>query len=78
MIVYGETTAQVARRWGLTPTRVAQMIRAGALPAEKLGRDWVIIGYPLLPQVRATLMSITRGVKNETRNEGVPETESSF
>lgn len=51
-------TAQAAALLNLTPGRVVQLIHAGRLPAEKLGRDWVIdpqavaafvpgrVGYP--------------------------------
>lgn len=35
-------TAEAARRLGITPTRVRQLIRAGRLPATRLGRDWAI------------------------------------
>ena len=57
-MTYLLNTAQAARALGLTPGRVVQLIHAGRLPAEKLGRDWVIdpqavaafvpgkIGYP--------------------------------
>ncbi len=36
------TTPEVAERLGVTVTRVQQMITAGRLPAEKLGRDYVV------------------------------------
>ncbi len=36
------TTAEVAIRLGVTIKRVQAMIRDGRLPAEKLGRDYVI------------------------------------
>ena len=36
------TTAQAATRLGITPGRVRVLIRSGRLPAEKVGRDWVI------------------------------------
>lgn len=36
------TTKEVASRLGVTVTRVQQMITAGRLPAEKLGRDYII------------------------------------
>ena len=36
------TTKEVAGRLGVTVTRVQQMIVAGRLPAEKLGRDYFI------------------------------------
>ncbi|MGH9944476.1 MAG: helix-turn-helix domain-containing protein [Pyrinomonadaceae bacterium] len=36
------TTPEVAARLGVTVTRVQQMITAGRLPAEKLGRDYFI------------------------------------
>jgi excisionase family DNA binding protein len=36
------TTDQAAERLGVTPRRVRQLIASGALPAERLGRDWLI------------------------------------
>jgi excisionase family DNA binding protein len=36
------TTKQAAERLGVTVTRVQQLIGAGRLPAEKMGRDYVI------------------------------------
>lgn len=36
------TTPEVAQRLGVTVTRVQQLIAKGRLPAEKLGRDYVI------------------------------------
>jgi excisionase family DNA binding protein len=70
------TTPEVADRLGITVTRVQQMIAAGRLPAEKMGRDYFIkeddlklvenrkAGRPpksaLAPQKRAT------GQKNAT------------
>jgi len=36
------TTSEVAERLGVTIKRVQAMIRDGRLPAEKLGRDYVI------------------------------------
>lgn len=36
------TTSEVAERLGVTAKRVQAMIRDGRLPAEKLGRDYVI------------------------------------
>jgi len=36
------TTAQAAERLGVGPDRVLKLIRAGRLPATKLGRDWLI------------------------------------
>ena len=36
------TTAQVAEKLGLHRTRINAMIRAGRLPAEKIGRDYFI------------------------------------
>jgi excisionase family DNA binding protein len=36
------TTDQAAARLGITPRRVRQLIASGALPAERLGRDWLI------------------------------------
>jgi len=33
------TTNQVAQKLNLTPSRVRQLIMAGRLPAEKIGRD---------------------------------------
>lgn len=35
-------TAEAARRLGVTPARVRQLIRAKRLPATRLGRDWAI------------------------------------
>ncbi len=37
------TTAEAAERLGVTPGRVRQMILNGQLPAEKMGRDLLII-----------------------------------
>jgi len=36
------TVAQVAELLGVTRVRVHQLIRAGRLPAEKFGRDYMI------------------------------------
>jgi excisionase family DNA binding protein len=36
------TTKEVAERLGVTVTRVQQLIAAGRLPAEKMGRDYFI------------------------------------
>lgn len=36
------TTPEVAARLGVTVTRVQQMIVAGRLPAEKMGRDYFV------------------------------------
>lgn len=36
------TTADAARRLGVTPVRVWQLIQARRLPAQKVGRDWLI------------------------------------
>jgi excisionase family DNA binding protein len=36
------TTKEAAERLGVTPTRVQQLIGAGELPAEKMGRDYFI------------------------------------
>jgi excisionase family DNA binding protein len=36
------TVAEAANRLGLRPRRVQQLIASGALPAAKLGRDWLI------------------------------------
>lgn len=36
------TTRAAATRLGITPRRVLALIRAGRLPARKLGRDWLI------------------------------------
>jgi excisionase family DNA binding protein len=36
------TTKDAAARLGVTVTRVQQLILAGRLPAEKMGRDYVI------------------------------------
>jgi len=36
------TTTQTAKRLGLSVQRVRALIKEGKLPAEKVGRDWVI------------------------------------
>jgi excisionase family DNA binding protein len=36
------TTSQAAERLGVHITRVQQFIRSKRLPAEKVGRDWLI------------------------------------
>jgi excisionase family DNA binding protein len=36
------TTKEAAARLGVTVTRVQQLIAAGSLPAEKMGRDYFI------------------------------------
>jgi excisionase family DNA binding protein len=36
------TTKEAATRLGVTVTRVQQLIAAGSLPAEKMGRDYFI------------------------------------
>lgn len=35
-------TAVAAERLGVSPDRVRALIKAGRLPAKKLGRDWFI------------------------------------
>jgi excisionase family DNA binding protein len=37
------STKQAAERLGVSMLRVQQLIRAGRLPAEKVGRDYVIL-----------------------------------
>lgn len=43
-----ETVPALARRWGVTRGRVHQLIVAGhfGINAQRLGRDWVILGRP--------------------------------
>lgn len=41
------TTKEAAEKLGVTVTRVQQLILAGRLPAEKMGRDYVIKGDDL-------------------------------
>jgi excisionase family DNA binding protein len=36
------STNEVATKLGVTPIRVRAMIRAGRLPAQKIGRDYVL------------------------------------
>lgn len=36
------TTTEAATRLGVSPRRVQALIKAGRLPAQKLGRDWMI------------------------------------
>jgi excisionase family DNA binding protein len=36
------TTAQVAARLGISRRRVLALIQSGRLPAQKVGRDWLI------------------------------------
>lgn len=36
------TTSQAAAHLGITPRRVLALIKAGRLPAQKFGRDWMI------------------------------------
>ena len=36
------TTAEAAKRLGISAIRVRQLIASGRLPAVKLGRDWLI------------------------------------
>ena len=36
------TTAAAARALGVTPRRVRALIKSGALPATKHGRDWIV------------------------------------
>jgi len=36
------TTKQVAERLGITPRRVQALVTAGRLPAQKIGRDYLI------------------------------------
>jgi excisionase family DNA binding protein len=36
------TTDEVAERLGVTVRRVQAMIKGGRLPAEKMGRDWLV------------------------------------
>lgn len=42
------TTAQAAARLGVDPSHVRRLILAGALPATKAGRDWLIAPADLL------------------------------
>jgi len=41
-----ETSIQLAARWGVTRGRIHQLITDGRLPAEKVGRDWLIPNLP--------------------------------
>lgn len=41
-------TAQVAERLGISPQRVRALISSGTIPAERVGRDWVIREEDLL------------------------------
>jgi len=36
------TTKEAALELGITPRRVQALIKSGRLPAEKIGRDWII------------------------------------
>ena len=36
------TTKEAGKLLGVTPLRVFQLIKAGRLPAIKIGRDWII------------------------------------
>lgn len=46
-------TKEAASRLGISKQRVWQLIQSGKLPAQKVGRDWVIDEKDLdLPQVR--------------------------
>lgn len=45
------TTAQAAEKLGVNASRIRQLIIEGRLPAEKLGRDW-LIDEKALDQVR--------------------------
>jgi excisionase family DNA binding protein len=36
------TTIEAAKRLGITRVRIGVLIRAGRLPAVKVGRDWVL------------------------------------
>ncbi len=36
------STNEVAEKLGVTPIRIRAMIRAGRLPAQKIGRDYII------------------------------------
>ena len=36
------TTKEAGKQLGISPLRVFQLIKAGRLPAIKLGRDWII------------------------------------
>lgn len=35
-------TAQAAKALGITQRRITALIKSGRLPAEKIGRDWLI------------------------------------
>lgn len=37
------TTGEAAARLGVTPNRIRQLIRGGQMPAQKVGRDWMIL-----------------------------------
>jgi excisionase family DNA binding protein len=37
-----KTTKQAAERLGISVRRVQLLIQKGSLPAEKIGRDWII------------------------------------
>lgn len=43
-----ETAPALAKRWGVTRGRIHQLIMAGhfGARAQRMGRDWVIIGFP--------------------------------
>lgn len=46
------TTDQAAQELGVIPRRVRAMIRDGVLPAEKMGRDWIISEEDLKAEVK--------------------------
>jgi excisionase family DNA binding protein len=47
------TNKEVASRLGISKQRVWQLIQSGKVPAQKVGRDWIIDEKDLdLPQVR--------------------------
>jgi hypothetical protein len=42
------STASAAARLGLTPERVAALCAAKILPAQKIGREWIIFEHDLI------------------------------
>lgn len=72
MLVYmpEESVAEFAKREGVSPRRVRALIEQGAIPARRVGRQWLIdqssahrpaLSRPLADRMRANLLAILSG-----------------
>jgi len=64
------TTAQAAAALGISQRRVQELVKAGRLPAQRIGRDWLIAPADL-DRVRQRPTGYPPGQSVERPSEGV-------